>query len=166
MSHTCHAHGCKTPVPPRMFMCRPHWRALRPALQRAIWREYREGQEVDKQPSFRYLAIQQLAIAELTVSDWNVLMYLSSAHAWRDRALAAGKGDPFEGLSTQHLWKRIHMAKKSKKASKVKAVAKASKATKVKAPPAKGVKASAKVQRVCGVCGQPGHNARTCKKRK
>jgi hypothetical protein len=61
MTHHCHAHGCNRSVPPRMFACREHWFALSKEMQDAIWREYRSGQEVDKRPSLRYLAVQQLA---------------------------------------------------------------------------------------------------------
>ena len=65
MTHACHAHGCTTPVPPAMFMCRRHWHSLRKPLRDAIWREYRSGQEPTKDPSPRYLAVQRLAIAEV-----------------------------------------------------------------------------------------------------
>src|SRR5262249_9742426 len=50
MSHHCHAAGCERSVPPRMFVCSTHWRKLLPALQRAIWREYKPGQERTKNP--------------------------------------------------------------------------------------------------------------------
>jgi len=53
--HTCHAIGCDTPVPPRLFMCRKHWRMVPEDMQARIWATYRRGQEVDKQPSRAYL---------------------------------------------------------------------------------------------------------------
>lgn len=62
-THTCHAHACTRAVPPRMFMCRAHWFSLRKPIRDAIWNEYRSGQEIDKRPSLRYLAVQQRAIA-------------------------------------------------------------------------------------------------------
>lgn len=43
--HTCHAYGCTTPVPRRMFMCRPHWFALPPTMRRAVNATYTPGQE-------------------------------------------------------------------------------------------------------------------------
>jgi hypothetical protein len=33
-----------------------------PDLRRAVWRYYREGQEIDKQPSAEYLEAQRAAI--------------------------------------------------------------------------------------------------------
>ncbi len=63
--HTCHAHGCSTPVPPKMFMCRSHWSRLPKRTQAAIWAEYKPGQEGRKDPTLRYLAVQQYAIGEV-----------------------------------------------------------------------------------------------------
>jgi len=60
--HTCHARGCNTPVPPRMFMCRGHWFSLPKAKRDAIWREYVPGQEVRKNPTPEYLAVARDAI--------------------------------------------------------------------------------------------------------
>ena len=63
--HTCHATGCSTAVPPKMFMCRSHWFALPKALRDAIWRTYRPGQEITKTPSPEYLEAARAAIAYL-----------------------------------------------------------------------------------------------------
>lgn len=43
--HTCHARGCDTPVPRRMFMCRPHWFALPKPMRDAVSATYTPGQE-------------------------------------------------------------------------------------------------------------------------
>ncbi len=43
--HTCHAEGCKVPVPRRMFMCGRHWAMVPKALQDALWAAYTPGQE-------------------------------------------------------------------------------------------------------------------------
>jgi hypothetical protein len=61
--HTCHAHGCDTIVKEKRLMCWSHWSKLPRNIQDAVWREYRPGQEVDKKPSLRYLAVQRLAIS-------------------------------------------------------------------------------------------------------
>lgn len=53
--HTCHAPGCKTPVPPKMFACRVHWFALPKAFRDWIWATYKPGQEITKNPSMEYL---------------------------------------------------------------------------------------------------------------
>lgn len=62
MTHTCHARDCEAAVPPRLFMCRRHWRALPKAMRAAIWATYRPGQEGDKRPSQAYLENAKAAI--------------------------------------------------------------------------------------------------------
>jgi len=105
MSHTCHAPGCKRLVPPRMFACKHHWYRLPQKIRDAVWREYRVGQEIDKQPSARYLAVQQLACAYLAFkpdSEEAViksLPYLQGSIRFQRASIAAGLGDPLEGLA-------------------------------------------------------------------
>ncbi len=65
MSHLCHATGCPTPVPPKMFMCKPHWFALPKAMRDEIWVGYVPGQEVRKDPTDEYLDIAQRCIRYL-----------------------------------------------------------------------------------------------------
>lgn len=102
--HLCHAHDCETQVPERMLMCRPHWFSVRSALQRAIWREYRSGQERTKRPSLRYLAVQQLVICEVAFRPNDEAAaaiaagYLARAMTFRQKAIDAGEGDPLVGL--------------------------------------------------------------------
>src|SRR5277367_866852 len=105
MSHTCHAHGCKKEVPPKMMCCFGHWTALRPAVRNAVWREYRIGQEDDKRPSLRYLAVQQLAVAELCFrpnseeAARTALPYLEASEKFRALAIINGHGDPLKYLT-------------------------------------------------------------------
>jgi hypothetical protein len=61
-AHYCHARDCRAEVPPRLFMCRDHWRMVPPTVQRAVLRAYRPGQEQDKRPSPAYLAAAALAV--------------------------------------------------------------------------------------------------------
>lgn len=112
--HTCHAHGCNRSVPPRMFACTGHWHSLRPEMKAAIWREYHEGQERTKDPTFRYLAVQQRAVAEIVMykpksarglATWNEDMcktlaapYLENSEYYRRVTIERGEGDPLEGL--------------------------------------------------------------------
>lgn len=108
MSHRCHAHGCRVEVAPRMLFCKPHWFSTRRALQEAIWREYRPGQERDKNASERYLAVQQLCVSELlhkrtcglpsSTASMLAAEYAERAEKHRERAIADGAGDPFESL--------------------------------------------------------------------
>lgn len=104
MAHTCHAHECSHAVPPKMLMCAKHWRALPAKVQRAIWREYRSGQERDKSPSVRYLAVQRLAVmhSAFKPNDEAAALvcanYLREAIAFQQAAIAEGAGDPLEGL--------------------------------------------------------------------
>ena len=62
MTHHCHATNCTKPVPEAMFMCRPHWFSLPPAMRSRIWRTYRSGQEDDKEPSSAYCEAAKAAV--------------------------------------------------------------------------------------------------------
>lgn len=64
MSHICHWQGCKTAVPPKLFMCAKHWFMLPHGLRRQIWATYRAGQEIDKRPSAEYMAAAE------AVQEW------------------------------------------------------------------------------------------------
>jgi hypothetical protein len=59
--HLCHARNCGAPVRPELFMCRTHWMMVPADLRRLIWRHYRRGQEVDKNPSMEYLEVAKKA---------------------------------------------------------------------------------------------------------
>ena len=99
--HLCHAPGCDHRVPPRMFACRDHWYALPKKHRDAIWAEYRPGQEADKRPSHRYLAVQLAACAVLAFKPGDeeaaflVANLTLQARTHRNAAVAAGQGDPF-----------------------------------------------------------------------
>ena len=103
-AHTCHSPGCTRVVPPRMLFCRAHWFALPKKIQDAIWREYRPGQERDKKPSLRYLAVQRVALAHSVfkphdeVAAAASLQYLVEATRFQRAAIKEGLGDPLEGL--------------------------------------------------------------------
>lgn len=104
MSHNCHAEGCQRSVPPRMFACLAHWRALPSRVQRAIWTHYRPGQERDKGPSAAYMAVQQYAVAWLANHEgreqsWKRAVF--EAVAWEARAREGGT-EPLAGL--QRFW--------------------------------------------------------------
>lgn len=104
MIHTCHAHGCTKTVSPRMFACLKHWRALPIKIQRAIWREYRRGQELDKEPSLRYLAVQRLAVAHTAFKPNDdgaaciAASYLQQAIVLAKECEEKGFGNPLDGL--------------------------------------------------------------------
>lgn len=82
MAHTCHAKGCDKEVPPKMFMCKRHWYMLPKDKQRAIWREYQEGQEVRKNPTEEYLEVARDAI------DW---LYAKEQELAQKKADAGGR---------------------------------------------------------------------------
>ena len=65
MAHTCHAIGCKKPVPPEMFACRVHWFSLTKTLQADIWATYRTGQCDDMNPSAAYCTAAKAAVMYL-----------------------------------------------------------------------------------------------------
>lgn len=67
--HTCHAAGCSTPVPPRMFMCQPHWYALPKRYRDRIWATYTPGQERRKDPTPTYTRAAREAINWLKAEE-------------------------------------------------------------------------------------------------
>ena len=74
--HICHAHGCSNHTPPDMLMCRRHWKLVPRPLKKAVWRFYRPGQEIRKNPSEDYLvaaanAINAVAEIELQGKKFN-----------------------------------------------------------------------------------------------
>jgi hypothetical protein len=87
-----------------MLMCLRHWKALPGKVQRAIWREYRAGQEHTKLPTHRYMAVQQLAVMHSAFKPNDeaaalaAATYLRSALAYRAEAIRLGHGDPLDGL--------------------------------------------------------------------
>lgn len=62
--HTCHWPGCEVEVPPSMWGCKEHWMRLPKFLRGQIWRTYRIGQEVRRDPSPEYIE------AAAKVRDW------------------------------------------------------------------------------------------------
>lgn len=67
--HLCHRRGCTTPVPPRMFMCKPDWFSLPKRFRDAIWDAYRPGQEITKDPSAEYLEAAAAAVNYLAEKE-------------------------------------------------------------------------------------------------
>lgn len=53
--HLCHWPTCTTPVPPKMWGCKPHWFKLPRILRDQIWSTYVPGQEERKDPTPAYL---------------------------------------------------------------------------------------------------------------
>jgi len=60
--HHCHWPGCSTEVHPALWGCKKHWFALPEPIRREIWRTYRAGQEVDKNPTPEYIRAFDAAI--------------------------------------------------------------------------------------------------------
>jgi hypothetical protein len=87
-----------------MLACRKHWHSLPKAIQDAIWREYRTGQEIDKRPSLRYLAVQRLACSKLAFRPYDSGaaklsgQLLVEALDYRRQAMGEGGSDPLAGL--------------------------------------------------------------------
>lgn len=69
MSHTCHAIGCNRQCPPRMLMCRLCWRRVPKHLQKAVYANYRPGQEIDKRPTREWHRAADAAINSLIESE-------------------------------------------------------------------------------------------------
>lgn len=87
-----------------MFACKPHWFSLPKPMRDAIWREYRPGQERDKQPSLRYLAVQRCAVGMMAFKPHDeeaariAAPYMIEAMTYQAKAIEAGLGDPLAGL--------------------------------------------------------------------
>lgn len=60
--HICHAIACYERIPPHLLMCGKHWYMVPQPLRTAVWRAYKPGQEVSKQPSRAYLEAARNAI--------------------------------------------------------------------------------------------------------
>ena len=80
-AHVCHATGCNTKVPPKMLMCRRHWFMVPKPLRDAVWREYRPGQEIRKDPTDEYMDVQRQAVEAVERAE--------SAPAGRERVRQA-----------------------------------------------------------------------------
>jgi hypothetical protein len=63
--HRCHAEGCQREVHPRLLMCARCWRFVPPALKDAVWKAYRAGQEITKDPSPEYVKAAEAAITSV-----------------------------------------------------------------------------------------------------
>lgn len=102
--HTCHAPGCARRVPASMFACKPHWFMLPERIRDAIWKEYRQGQEIHKTPTPRYMAVQRFACAFLAFKPNDEVAAIKTAglciqaEMWASRSIEQGLGDPLETL--------------------------------------------------------------------
>lgn len=70
--HTCHARGCDTSCPPRMFMCRKHWFMLPKRMQDQVWENYTPGQERwdgTASPTDEYLRVTREIIEWLAAKE-------------------------------------------------------------------------------------------------
>ena len=71
--HHCHWPGCNRNVPPAMWGCKTHWFKLPAGLRAKVWRTYRPGQEITKDPSADYLAVAG------EVQDWIAAQAMSAS---------------------------------------------------------------------------------------
>ncbi len=69
VGHKCHARDCGVAVPPEMLMCRRHWRMVPRKVQLAVWRHFRPGQEVEKDPSEAWHRAADAAIGFVAKSE-------------------------------------------------------------------------------------------------
>jgi hypothetical protein len=81
MLHHCHAVDCKLEVPPEMHMCLKHWRMVPRLVQDLIWKHYRKGQEIDKQPSIEYVATAFISISCVALKEGKELPKLTAGAA-------------------------------------------------------------------------------------
>ena len=101
MKHPCHALGCSVEVPSKMFACKRHWYMVPKSLRDRLWREYRPGQENDKKPSCRYIAVQRRCVYEIAQREGRTAHsepYLNLSQRMRAFCLVREGGDPLEGF--------------------------------------------------------------------
>lgn len=56
--HHCHwPGGCKVITAAAQYCCRDHWYRIPLGLRNKIWAAYRQGQEVSKTPTRRYIEV-------------------------------------------------------------------------------------------------------------
>lgn len=67
--HHCHAIDCNTEVPPGMHMCLKHWRMVPRLVQDLIWKHYRNGQEIYKEPSPEYIWAALISISWVALKE-------------------------------------------------------------------------------------------------
>jgi len=67
--HFCHAKACEVVVPPKRLMCKRHWFMVPADLRTEVWREYRPGQEADKEPTAAYLEAARKAIVAVQATE-------------------------------------------------------------------------------------------------
>jgi hypothetical protein len=60
-----------------MHMCARHWHMVPGAVQKLIWKHYRPGQEIAKNPSFEYLATAFVSISCVALLEGKPLPTLS-----------------------------------------------------------------------------------------
>ena len=67
--HHCHAVDCTAIVPPKLHMCLKHWRMVPKTVQSLIWKHYRPGQEIDKNPSLDYIVTAFVSISCVALKE-------------------------------------------------------------------------------------------------
>ena len=66
LEHHCHIPGCSKVIEPKFLMCPGHWKQVPKDLQNEVYRHYRPGQEIDKQPSQGWILASRAAINAVT----------------------------------------------------------------------------------------------------
>jgi hypothetical protein len=57
-----------------MLMCRKHWFMVPRKIQALVWKHYRPGQEIDKNPSEDYVLVQRSAVWAVFVAEGGCLI--------------------------------------------------------------------------------------------
>ena len=80
--HTCHAKGCKELIPPALFMCPRHWKMVPADLQQRIWRLFKPGQELRKDPTPEYIEAANLAIVAVEERERSTVRCIRCLTVW------------------------------------------------------------------------------------
>jgi len=75
-----------------MLMCHAHWRKVPAPIQRLVWRYYQTGQEIRKNPSAAYLAVQRMAVSVVLAKEGDTELaseIMDQSRVWAKRAGAS-----------------------------------------------------------------------------
>lgn len=66
------AQDCPKRVPPRLLFCGAHWKLVPKKLQALVWRVYKDGQEIRKDPTREYLWVQRTCVALVAMREGKI----------------------------------------------------------------------------------------------
>jgi hypothetical protein len=69
MMNICHANGCATRTPHRLFMCARHWAMVPLTMQNAVWTAYRNAPKGGRARDRDYLSACAKAVEHVALNE-------------------------------------------------------------------------------------------------